>query len=46
MTHVGDPDRFARELQRAGYATSPTYAVNLSRLMRTYNLYQYDKNLL
>lgn len=45
MQFVGDPDRFAQELQRAGYATSPTYADNLITLMHTYNLYQYDQNL-
>ncbi len=45
MTFSGSPDRFAQELQHAGYATSPTYATNLTKLMRTYNLYQYDHNL-
>jgi uncharacterized protein YraI len=42
MTHTGDPDRFAREIQRAGYATDGGYADKLISLMRQYNLYQYD----
>jgi len=37
-----DPDRFAVEIHRAGYATSPTYAENLIGLMRQYNLYRFD----
>ena len=36
------PDRFAQAIARAGYATSPTYAASLIRLMREYNLYRYD----
>jgi Mannosyl-glycoprotein endo-beta-N-acetylglucosaminidase len=36
------PDLFAVALQKAGYATSPTYAQNLQNLMRLYNLYRYD----
>ncbi len=42
MKHAGDPDRFAREVHAAGYATSPAYADKLIELMRQYNLYQYD----
>jgi flagellar protein FlgJ len=42
MGVAGKPDLFARALQVAGYATSPTYAANLINLMRTFNLYQYD----
>jgi uncharacterized protein YraI len=38
-----DPDQFAREIHRAGYATSPTYANDLIALMKQYNLYRYDK---
>jgi flagellar protein FlgJ len=38
-----DPDRFAREIHRAGYATSPTYATTLIRIMRKYGLYRYDR---
>ncbi|WP_173053812.1 sporangiospore maturation cell wall hydrolase GsmA [Phytohabitans houttuyneae] len=38
-----DPNRFAIEIHKAGYATSPTYAQNLIDLMKKYNLYRYDK---
>lgn len=38
-----DPDRFAIEIHKAGYATSPTYARNLINLMKRYNLYRYDR---
>jgi flagellar protein FlgJ len=40
-----NPDQFAVELKKAGYATSPTYAQNLQHLMRLYNLYRYDVRL-
>ncbi|GAA1765818.1 sporangiospore maturation cell wall hydrolase GsmA [Luedemannella helvata] len=40
--HVRDPDRFAIAVHRAGYATSPTYAKNLIKLMKQYNLYRFD----
>ena len=39
---VHDPNRFATELHRAGYATDPRYALSLISLMRQFNLYQYD----
>ena len=39
---VNDPDRFAVEIYRAGYATSPTYAQDLIALMHQFDLYQYD----
>ncbi|HCT75432.1 MAG TPA: hypothetical protein DGT23_02320 [Micromonosporaceae bacterium] len=42
MQHTGDPDRFAREIHEAGYATSPTYSDKLINLMQQYDLYQYD----
>ncbi|GAA4685439.1 sporangiospore maturation cell wall hydrolase GsmA [Phytohabitans rumicis] len=38
-----DPNRFAVEIHKAGYATSPTYAKNLIDLMKRYNLYRFDK---
>jgi flagellar protein FlgJ len=37
-----EPDRFAKAIAAAGYATSPTYADSLIRLMRKYDLYRYD----
>ena len=42
LLYKDDPDQFAREIHRAGYATSPTYSDNLISLMKKYNLYQYD----
>ncbi|NUO55329.1 MAG: sporangiospore maturation cell wall hydrolase GsmA [Hamadaea sp.] len=42
MKYAASPDRFALELQRAGYATSPAYAAHLVRVMRDNNLYRYD----
>jgi flagellar protein FlgJ len=41
--HWRKPDRFAVAIHRAGYATSPTYARNLIRIMRRYDLYRYDR---
>ena len=38
---VANPDAFARELQRCGYATDPRYAHKLSLLIRRHNLDQY-----
>jgi Mannosyl-glycoprotein endo-beta-N-acetylglucosaminidase len=45
MKYAASPDRFAVELQRAGYATAPTYAANLTGIMRNFNLYHYDPPL-
>lgn len=42
MNNVDDPREFARRIAAAGYATSPTYAADLIRLMDRENLYQYD----
>lgn len=35
---VSTPEEFARELQRAGYATDPEYANKLISIMRRWNL--------
>lgn len=37
-----NPDRFAEEIHKAGYATDPEYAHKLQQIMKQYNLYQYD----
>ncbi len=42
MRHTADPNRFAREIHLAGYATSPTYADKLIDLMKQHDLYRYD----
>jgi flagellar protein FlgJ len=40
--YTRSPNRFVREIHKAGYATSPSYTTNLVNLMRKYNLYRYD----
>ena len=35
---VLDPVQFAREIHKAGYATSPTYSNQLIKIMRDYDL--------
>ena len=40
-----DPDAFAREIHKAGYATDPRYADVLIKHMRDYNLYRFDQPL-
>ena len=39
---TGDPNQFAAELQKGGYATDPAYGAKLATIMTNYNLYQYD----
>lgn len=41
FARANDADSFARELQRAGYATDPTYADSLIQIMQARNLYAY-----
>jgi flagellum-specific peptidoglycan hydrolase FlgJ len=40
--YVTNPNQFAVEIQKGGYATDPQYATKLASLMTKYNLYQYD----
>jgi flagellum-specific peptidoglycan hydrolase FlgJ len=42
MAARNDPKQFAREVNRAGYATDPAYASKLIGLMDRYDLYRYD----
>jgi len=42
MANRNNPEQFARELLRAGYATDPQYANKLISIMRSNNFYQYD----
>ncbi|MCA1648519.1 MAG: glucosaminidase domain-containing protein, partial [Chloroflexi bacterium] len=42
MAAKSDPRQFAREVNRAGYATDPAYASKLIGLMDRYDLYRYD----
>jgi len=42
MAYKDNPDMFAAQLQRCGYATDPSYAKKLVSIMKTWNLYQYD----
>ena len=42
MAATNDPRQFAIEINRAGYATDPSYASKLIGLMDRYNLFRYD----
>ena len=37
-----DPNRYAKEIHKAGYATDPNYASKLISIMKSNNFYQYD----
>jgi mannosyl-glycoprotein endo-beta-N-acetylglucosaminidase len=40
--YTNDPDRFARAIHKAGYATDPSYSDKLIALMREFDLYRFD----
>jgi LysM repeat protein len=42
MQYTHDAFRFAEEIHKAGYATDPKYTDKLHRIMRQYNLTQFD----
>ena len=41
--YSNNPNQFATEVHRAGYATDPNYARTLISIMRSNNLYQWDR---
>lgn len=43
MKYKNNPDQFAREIHKAGYATDPNYASKLIGIMKANNFYQWDK---
>jgi flagellum-specific peptidoglycan hydrolase FlgJ len=43
MKYKNNPDQFAREIHKAGYATDPNYASKLISIMKANNFYQWDK---
>lgn len=43
FAHTDDPNRFAREIHKAGYATDPAYSDKLIGLMREHDLYRFDR---
>jgi len=43
LANADDPERFAEELQRAGYATDPQYASKLKSIMRSHGLLEWPR---
>ncbi|WP_203981692.1 sporangiospore maturation cell wall hydrolase GsmA, partial [Planosporangium flavigriseum] len=43
FNYSNNADQFLVEIKKAGYATDPNYVSKVQNLMRTYNLYQYDR---
>lgn len=42
LQYKNNPDRYAQEIHKAGYATDPDYASKLISIMKSNNFYQYD----
>jgi flagellum-specific peptidoglycan hydrolase FlgJ len=42
LKYANNPDRYAQEIHKAGYATDPNYADKLIKIMKSNNFYQYD----
>lgn len=42
FAYKNNPEKFADQLQVAGYATDPQYAKKLKTIISTYYLYEYD----
>lgn len=40
--YTDDPDRFIKEVRKAGYSTDEMYSQKIIKIMQNYNLYQYD----
>ncbi|GIF72643.1 sporangiospore maturation cell wall hydrolase GsmA [Asanoa siamensis] len=40
--YSNNPNQFAKEIHKAGYATSPSYANDLIKIMKSYDLYRFD----
>jgi flagellar protein FlgJ len=43
FTYAANPNQFAAEVHRAGYATDPNYTSLLTGIMGKYDLYRYDR---
>jgi hypothetical protein len=43
MAAAGDPNEFARQVHRGGYATDPDYARTIIAIMQVNDLYRYDR---
>lgn len=42
LKYKTDPNRYAQEIHKAGYATDPNYSSKLISIMKSNNFYQYD----
>jgi flagellum-specific peptidoglycan hydrolase FlgJ len=43
MRHTNNPEQFAREIQKGGYATDPQYSEKLNSLIKKYDLTRFDQ---